>query len=109
MQKNFFRASRDKLWRYTNLWPIYKERRIRWPIYKERRRRRRRRTSRFSSQTTFSVWVSFSPAPEQKGFPTENLLFQTPSGNEKKTLFFFLFFFFNFFEIPQENTVSWEF
>ena len=37
--KNFLRASRDKLWRYTNLWPIYKERRIRWPIYKQCRRR----------------------------------------------------------------------
>ena len=43
---------------------------------------------RVCSQTTFSVWVSFSPAPEQKGLPTENSLFQTPSGNEKKTLFF---------------------
>ena len=84
--KNFLRASRDKLWRYTNLWPIYKERRIRWPIYKERRRRRRRRTSRFSSQTTFSVWVSFSPAPEQKGLPTENSSSQTPSGNAKNSL-----------------------
>ena len=54
-----------------------------------------------SSQTTFSVWVSFSPAPEQKGLPTENSLFQTPSGNEKKTLFFFYFFlfFFCFFSV----------
>ena len=52
------------------------------------------------SQTTFSVWVSFSPAPEQKGLPTENSFKNPGLAAVNFFSFFFRFFFFIFFVFP---------